>query len=98
VAASFTVTNTGQRAGADVPQVYVSDAAGKRLRLIGFERVELAPGESKEVVTADPRLIARFDARSGHWRMAGGRVKVTLDKSATAPSASTSLQVRAFGK
>lgn len=101
VTATFTVTNTGQRAGADVPQVYVSDAAGKRLRLIGFERVELAPGESKEVsVTADPRLIAHFDAKSGQWRMAGGSYKVALAKSAAAPvlTASTSLQARSFGR
>jgi beta-glucosidase len=45
VTASFTVTNTGPRAGADVPQVYLTDAAGEqRMRLLGFERVELEPG------------------------------------------------------
>jgi Fibronectin type III-like domain len=33
-----------------VPQVYLTDAAGeKRLRLLGFERVELAPGASTSV-------------------------------------------------
>jgi beta-xylosidase len=36
VTASFTVTNTGQREGADVPQLYLTDAAGdKRMRLLG---------------------------------------------------------------
>src|SRR5215472_15294213 len=46
ITATFTVTNTGQREGADVPQLYLTDAPGeRRMRLIGFERVELRPGE-----------------------------------------------------
>ena len=50
ITATFTVTNTGKRAGADVPQLYLTEAAGeKRMRLLGFERVDLAPGESREV-------------------------------------------------
>src|SRR5262249_54436422 len=63
VSATFTVTNTGERVGADVPQLYLTRAAGdERMRLLGFERVELQPGESREVtLTADPRLLARFD-------------------------------------
>ena len=36
VTATFTVTNTGSRDGADVPQLYLTDAAGeKRMRLLG---------------------------------------------------------------
>jgi beta-glucosidase len=42
VTATFTVTNIGQREGADVPQVYLTEAAGdKRMRLLGFERAEV---------------------------------------------------------
>jgi Fibronectin type III-like domain/Carbonic anhydrase len=61
VTATFTVTNAGKRAGADVAQVYLTDAPGeRRMRLLGFERVELTPGASRRVtVTADPRLLAR---------------------------------------
>jgi beta-glucosidase len=37
-----------ERAGADVPQLYLTEAAGDaRMRLLGFERVELQPGESR---------------------------------------------------
>ena len=44
VTATFTVTNTGKVAGADVPQLYLTQAPnGKRMRLLGFERVELDP-------------------------------------------------------
>lgn len=50
VTATFAVTNTGKVAGADVPQVYLTDAAGEKgMRLLGFERVPLKPGESRRV-------------------------------------------------
>src|SRR5690606_20324641 len=101
VTATFTVTNTGKRVGADVPQVYLTDAAGqKRMRLLGFERVELAPGESKEVtVTADPRLLARFDAKRQQWRIAEGAYTVALARSAESPVAKAQVQLasRLFG-
>jgi beta-glucosidase len=86
VTATFTVTNTGDRAGADVPQLYLTDAAGdKRMRLLGFERVELEPGESREVtLTADRRLLARFDGDAGQWRIDGGTYKVAVGKAADA--------------
>jgi beta-glucosidase len=77
VAATFTVANTGDRAGADVPQLYLTEAAGdERMRLLGFERVELQPGESRQVtLTADPRLLATFDGTAGQWRIAEGTAR-----------------------
>lgn len=80
ITATFTVTNIGDRQGADVPQVYLTSAPdGARLRLLGFERVELIPGESKRVtVTADPRLLARFDSQAGQWRIAEGTYRAAL--------------------
>ncbi len=85
--ASFTVTNTGTRAGADVPQLYLTGVGKtKRVRLLGFERVELQPGESKTVtLKADPRLLARFDAKAQQWRLEGGNYKVVVARSADAP-------------
>src|SRR5262245_62090161 len=83
ITAMFTVTNTGKIAGADVPQVYLTDGPGeKRMRLLGFERVELAPGASRRVtVTAEPRLLARFDGAAGQWRIAGGGYRIALGNS-----------------
>jgi beta-glucosidase len=103
VTASFTVTNNGAREGADVPQLYLTQAAdGKRMRLLGFERIVLKPGESRRVtVTADPRMLARFDGKSGlgQWRIAAGNYRVALGRSATdlALSADVKLVARAFG-
>jgi beta-glucosidase len=86
ITASFTVTNTGAREGADVTQVYLTEAAGeKRVRLLGFQRVELSPGQTRRVmVTADPRLLARFDAGAGRWRIAEGTYRVALGRAADA--------------
>jgi beta-glucosidase len=101
VTATFTVTNTGAREGSDVPQVYLTEAAGdKRMRLLGFQRVSLKPGESERVtVAADPRLLARFDGKSGRWRIAAGRYHVALGRSAEDLSlgADTQLDMRLFG-
>lgn len=85
---SFDVANTGKLAGADVPQVYLSSAAGApTLRLIGWEKVHLAPGEHKRVsVEADPRLLARFDAHANVWKIAAGDYRVTVGESATTPA------------
>ncbi len=50
--ASVTVKNTGDRAGAEVVQLYArcnSKLDRPQLQLVGFARVELEPGESKTV-------------------------------------------------
>jgi beta-glucosidase len=58
VAVTFTVANTGSRAGADVLPVYVhqptSDVVAPERRLVAFTRVELSPGESRTVTVSFP--------------------------------------------
>jgi hypothetical protein len=101
ITATFTVKNTGKREGADVPQLYLTDAAGdKRMCLLGFERVVLKPGESRKVMlTADPRLLARFDGKAGKWSIAEGKHKVAVGKSSTdlALKGEARLSARQFG-
>lgn len=85
VSASFTVTNTGAREGADVPQVYVT-LPGKARRLIGWDKPVLRPGESRTVtITADPRLLASFDAVRQRWVVLPGKVKIEVARSASDP-------------
>ncbi len=78
---SFDVVNIGKVAGADVPQVYVT--AGRRegatQRLVGFERVTLAPGQRRRVtVEVDPRVIADFNVARNGWHIASGRYPVVV--------------------
>ncbi|ANI80048.1 MULTISPECIES: glycoside hydrolase family 3 C-terminal domain-containing protein [Sphingobium] len=81
----FTVTNSGQRAGADVPQVYVT-RPGKAKRLVGWAKPDLKPGESTEVtVTADMRVLADFDAKAQRWVLPAEEVKVEVGTSAADP-------------
>ena len=81
---SFEVTNTGKRAGADTPQVYLTGMAGNRaLRLIGFEKLSLQPGERRRVsLKADRRLLARFDEAAGRWKIGAGRYTVRVGANA----------------
>jgi len=81
---SVEVTNTGRVAGADVPQLYVSrDGGDQPMRLAGFARVELKPGETRRVtLTAEPRVIADYDTRLPGWRIAAGRYRVAIGRDA----------------
>lgn len=101
IVASFTVTNSGKRAGADVPQLYLTEAAGDmRMRMLGFERIELEPGESRTVrIEAEARLLARFDGTLGKWCIADGVHQVALGKSAgdLLLSGEARLSARQFG-
>jgi len=85
---SFDVTNAGAMAGTDTPQVYafVNGADGKESqRLVGWARVALEPGETRRVsVTADPRLLANYDATLPGWRVAEGEIAVAIGASAEA--------------
>jgi beta-glucosidase len=81
---SFDVHNTGARAGADVPQIYLTNAAGdRRMRLVGWSKVALEAGATQRItVTADPRLLADFDAAARGWRLRDGTYAVALGTSA----------------
>ncbi len=73
---SFTVKNTGSRAGTEIAQVYASlpDSAGEPpKRLIGWTRVELAAGESKVVtIPVDRDHLTVFDEAADSWKLVPG--------------------------
>ena len=88
---SFTVKNTGNKAGATVAQLYVSPQAGKIDRpekeLKGFDRVPLQPGQSRTVtLELSPRDFAYFDTEAGEWHAAAGQYTLRVgDSSDTLP-------------
>jgi beta-glucosidase len=79
----FTLRNTGQRRGMAVGQVYASGTGWEApRRLVGFAKVDLAPGQSRAVnVDVDPRLLATFDEASHVWRVAPGSYTLSLGAS-----------------
>jgi beta-glucosidase len=77
VTVAFDVTNTGTRAGLEVPQIYVGDRHASVPRPIkelkGFAKVELAPGQSKHVqITLDRRAFSYYDVKTHAWTVAPG--------------------------
>jgi beta-glucosidase len=80
VSVSFTVRNTGERAGTEIAQVYASlpNGAGEPpKRLIGWARVELAPGESKQVsIPVDHERLTIYVEASSAWKLVPGSYTV----------------------
>jgi beta-glucosidase len=69
---SFTVTNTGHRAGAEIAELYVAEKCPKVPRpvkeLKGFSRVQLNPGESRTVtLDLNSRAFSYYDVNSHQW-------------------------------
>ncbi|MGW3964426.1 glycoside hydrolase family 3 C-terminal domain-containing protein [Amycolatopsis sp. NPDC005003] len=86
--ATFTVRNTGSRAGAEVAQLYLGfpAAAGEPPRqLKGFERVSLAPGASRRVtIRLDARAFSVWDTVRHAWQPARGAFTVSVGGSSRA--------------
>jgi beta-glucosidase len=82
---SFTVKNTGARAGTEIAQVYASlpDSAGEPpKRLIGWARVELKAGESKQVtVPVEQDRLTIFDEAIDGWKLIPGSYNVMAGSS-----------------
>ena len=86
VTVSASVANTGQRAGAEVVQVYVGDveaSVSRPLReLKGFAKVFLEPGETQQVsCQLDERAFAFWSARFQRWVVEPGEFMIAVGNS-----------------
>ena len=101
VQVSFTLTNSGARAGAEVAQMYISPTDGRFVpRLAAFQRVELQPGECRQVVlTLERRVIACWDEQQQAWVIDAGRYDIVLGQHAGDVSLSVQIDIaaRRFG-
>jgi beta-glucosidase len=84
---AFDVTNTGQRAGADVAQLYVSEdhptIARPAQELKGFARVQLDPGQTHHIaIPLDARSFAWYDVGAKAWHADAGTFTVHVGRSA----------------
>jgi len=67
----FTVKNEGSLEGVEVPQVYlgINDKDEPPLRLVGFSKINLKPGESKQVrITISPRMQSMWSVDANDWK------------------------------
>ncbi len=73
---TFTVKNIGSRAGTEIAEVYAglpASAGEPPKRLVGWSRVRLNPGESREVsVTVDSKYLSIFDESTDGWKLVPG--------------------------
>ncbi len=81
------VTNTGDREGQEVVQVYVSQLEPRLPRppkeLKAFAKVRLAPGETRRVsLTLEPRAFAPYDPATKSWPVDPGDYDILVGRSA----------------
>jgi beta-glucosidase len=76
VKVSFTLTNSGTRAGAEIAEVYAAlpdSAQEPPKRLVGWSKTTLKPGEKKTVeVEIDPKYLSIFDEAKDGWTLVPG--------------------------
>jgi beta-glucosidase len=76
VQVSFKVTNTGSRAGAEIAEVYAAlpaSAGEPPKRLVGWSKVKLNAGESKDVtIDVDQKYLSIFNVEQNGWQLVPG--------------------------
>jgi beta-glucosidase len=79
---TWKVRNAGNRAGSEIAQVYLSfpaSAGEPPKRLVGWEKVDLAAGETKNVtIVVDPLYLSVFDADANKWKIEPGEYRVMV--------------------
>jgi beta-glucosidase len=80
------VKNSGSASGKEIVQVYLRDPESTPFRprkeLKAFTKVDLQPGEEREVsVTLDSRAFAAYDSRLSGWQIEGGRFEILIGSS-----------------
>ena len=103
VEVSVTVKNTGAVEGKEVVQLYVSDKTGVEIRpekeLKGFEKVNLKPGESKEVsFKLDKRSFAYWNTDINDWYAPSGKYILSAGASSRDIRASVEVDVTSTSK
>ncbi|WDS37193.1 beta-glucosidase [Pseudoxanthomonas sp.] len=83
VVAELDVTNTGARAGHAVPQLYANAPDGSALRLVGWQKLSVAPGATQHVsVTIPAERLARYDIGIHAWKVPAGQYRIWLGSDA----------------
>jgi beta-glucosidase len=96
-AVGVTVRNTGDRAGTEVVQLYLHDPVAQTtqpvVRLIGYQRVPLEPGEAARVTFTVPADLASFTGLAGRRIVEPGDVELRFGRSAQDITATVPLRL-----
>ena len=84
---TFTIKNTGNVSGTEIAQLYVGKSSETVFRPIrelkGFVRVELQPGEEKEVrIGFDDKTFRFYDTRTDSWEIESGTYQIMIGENA----------------
>jgi beta-glucosidase len=95
---TFTVRNNGNRAGTEVAQVYAvlpaSTGESTFKRLIAWDRVALAAGESKTVtLKLDPLYLSIFDVGKNKFVLAAGDYEILAGSSSHDTTLNTTVHI-----
>ncbi|MFJ8634493.1 glycoside hydrolase family 3 N-terminal domain-containing protein [Streptomyces sp. NPDC093568] len=94
---SLTVRNRGELAGAEVVQLYLHDPVASvtrpDVRLIGYQRVDLAPGEARRVTFHFHADLSSFTDRSGRRVVEPGVLELRVAGSSTEVRHTESLEL-----
>jgi beta-glucosidase len=97
VTLNFSVKNSGKRAGKEIVQVYATlpaSAGEPPKRLIAWQKVDLAAGESKTVnLTIDPLYLSIFDEGKDAFELTGGDYKIWAGGSSRSLPLSQSVRI-----
>jgi beta-glucosidase len=83
---SLPVTNSGDRSGCEVVQLYLRDVAASVRRpakeLVAFQKLSLSPGETRSVhFVLDRRALCFYDPKRGDWVAEGGEFELLAGSS-----------------
>ncbi len=97
VALSVDITNTGERSGSEVVQVYVRDKVATQVRplqeLKAFQRVTLSPGETATLTFTLPVEMFNFTRRDGKRIVEPGEFELQVGASSADIRAVVNVQV-----
>jgi beta-glucosidase len=95
--ASLTIRNSGKRRGTEIVQLYAADTATAvtlpAQQLVGFERVDLEPGQSKAVSFIVPLSVLAYTGASGDLVMEPGPIDISVGSSSSDIKSTTTLNV-----
>ncbi|HEX3380577.1 MAG TPA: glycoside hydrolase family 3 C-terminal domain-containing protein [Paraburkholderia sp.] len=93
VTVTFTVKNTGSRAGSEIAEVYAAlpgSLGEPPKRLVGWQKVALPAGQSQQVsISVAPKLLSTWDATNHVWKLNGGVYQMIAGASSRDPNALT---------